>query len=467
MQEILNNQPIEKTYTLETLQAEMTNDFFAEIYRLHEIDLTQSTKNLSPEQIEKILSSTREFILKIFSVQYIQVEHKKLLFNILMSIIFNMWLNSADTENFFRQIQKFFTPAQIVSALTNSLINPAQAQIILNFFQAHKNFLAAKNKKIKTVALFYPRVYSGGTERYIAAIIPHYIEAGYKVVLFTTTFEPEIEYPLPTNSANFVRVVLKSQMQDFFEFFQELEIYLRDYEVDCFISQLYWAIPPMSQILLCKLSGVRFLMHFHTELYVYLMHPLLWTPAFKLADGVINLSKMRREFWKNLGVRSYYIPNPVSVDGEKNFPEYTAKKSAHNLLWVGRISDANGKNTFAALLILREVVKKFPDAKLKIVGEVSQEDIFDAMKKFIAENNLEKNVEFCGFQTEVKKFYLESDVMLHTSPREGWSLVIAESKIFSLPLVAYDLADNELLSRGGGVVSAWSKEILWRRRNLL
>ena len=433
LQEILNNQPIEKQYTIETLQAEMTSDFYAEMYRLHGIDLNQSAKNFSTEQIEKILLSTRQFILQIFSAQYIEVEQRKLLFRVLMTIIFNVWLNSSDQENFFRQIQKFFTPAQIVSALTIPMTNPSQAQIILNFFQSHKNFLTAKNQKIKTVALFYPKVYSGGTERYLASIIPYYIEAGYKVILFTTTFKPEIEYPLPTDSENFVRVVLHSQIQDFFAFFQELEIYLRDYEVDCFISQIYWSIPPMSQILLCKLSGVRFLMHFHTELYVYLMHPFLWIPAFKLADGVINLSKIRREFWKNLGVRSYYIPNPISIDGEKNFPEHTAKKSTHNLLWIGRISDANGKNTFAALLILREVIKKFPDAKLKIVGEVSQENVFDAMKKFIAENNLEKNVEFCGFQPDVKKFYAEADVMLHTSPREGWSLVIAESKIFSLP----------------------------------
>lgn len=97
-------------------------------------------------------------------------------------------------------------------------------------------------------------------------------------------------------------------------------------------------------------------------------------------------------------------------------------------------------------------MKKISDVKLLIVGNISEQELFNQMQNFIASNHLEKNVEFCGYHKEVENFYKSADVMLVTSPLEGFGLAIAESKFYKLPLVLYRLERNELLRNGKGYI---------------
>jgi glycosyltransferase involved in cell wall biosynthesis len=172
--------------------------------------------------------------------------------------------------------------------------------------------------------------------------------------------------------------------------------------------------------------------------------------SYNLSNAVVVLSKMRREFLKNFGVNAHYIPNPIIVDAA-NFAGRDAKKSSNVILWVGRISP--DKNPAAVVAIMKEVVKKIPSAKLKILGAADNKTNLENFKNLIKENQLAENIELCGYHTDTKNFYEQADVLLNTSPHEGWSLVIAESKFYESPLVLYELPDNELTQDGKGYIS--------------
>ena len=204
--------------------------------------------------------------------------------------------------------------------------------------------------------------------------------------------------------------------------------------------------------MLCKFGGIKNIVQFH----VYLTHyvsDFRKAFAYRLADGLVTLTNMSKEFWKNFGLRTEFIPHPTIIEGGENFHGRNPKKCSSTILYVGRIAKAEDKNTFAVLPILNEVVKFIPNVKLKILGDIYSEEVFVQMKNFIAENHLEGNVEFCGYQTNVRPFYEEADVILSTSPSEGWGLFIIESKFYELPLVLYELPDVETLSDGKGHIA--------------
>ena len=250
----------------------------------------------------------------------------------------------------------------------------------------------------------------------------------------------------------FIRVILKSR-GSLLEGLTEFEKYLREYDVDLLLNHDPWArIPPVFQILFFKLCGFKMAMQFHVDLnyYVFDFTNIL---SYRLADALISLSETRKVFWNNYGVRSYFVPHPLYIEGAENFHGRDAKKSSNTILFAGRIAKVTDKNTFAILPILKEVIKTIPTVKLKILGEIFHPEVFQQMKRFITENHLENNVEFCGYHTNVAPFYESADIVLHTSPSEGWSLVIAESKFYELPLVLYELTDNELLRDDKGYVA--------------
>ncbi len=151
-----------------------------------------------------------------------------------------------------------------------------------------------------------------------------------------------------------------------------------------------------------------------------------------------------------MSINAHYIPNPIFIEDAENFNGRDPEKISNTILWVGRIDF--DKNPLAVVPIMKEVVEQIPDAKLKILGSEDSPQFCEYLKKLVQLNNLEGNIEFCGYHKNVRAFYETADVMLNTSPHEGWSLVIAESKFYELPSVIYELPDNELTRDGRGFI---------------
>ena len=72
--------------------------------------------------------------------------------------------------------------------------------------------------------------------------------------------------------------------------------------------------------------------------------------------------------------------------------------------------------------------------------------------------NVEKNIQLCGFQKNIKKVYEETDIVLMTSSSECFPNVVAESKMCAKPLVMYELPWVELLKNKMGYISVKQRD---------
>ncbi|MBQ7198596.1 MAG: hypothetical protein IJS29_04975 [Selenomonadaceae bacterium] len=197
LKEIMANIPIAKPFTIQELQQNLTRDFVVIVNEMTGVDVTKNSSTFTSFDMEKIISAVRQVYGKIFESAIVASELKIFIANSLLCRLFELWKNSATPELFFIKIRQNFTPAQIVAALElyNSILE--NQNWVLKFFYEHKNIFPRKSGKIRTIALYYTRIYSGGIERFLSTIIPIYIQMGYRVVLFTDEYRPELEYPTP------------------------------------------------------------------------------------------------------------------------------------------------------------------------------------------------------------------------------------------------------------------------------
>ena len=264
LREIFTNVPIDKQFTPPELQDTLTQEFVALINSNTSIDLTKNSSSFTLIEMDEIISVVKTAYQKIFESVVVNPDAKIFIANSLLCRLFELWKNSTTPELFFIKIRQAFTPAQIVAALELFMSVPANQIWALNFFYEHKNIFPKRNKKIRTIAIYLNRMYSGGIERFLSAIIPVYIQLGYRIVLINEEHKPELEYPLPPSSKNFSRIILPS-IKNTLEFFYKLDKLLKEYDVDLFINQEVWKFPALQSLFL-RLSKVNVLMHFHHEL---------------------------------------------------------------------------------------------------------------------------------------------------------------------------------------------------------
>ncbi len=99
------------------------------------------------------------------------------------------------------------------------------------------------------------------------------------------------------------------------------------------------------------------------------------------------------------------------------------------------------------------VVKKYPEAKLAIMGKGSAE-IEEKIREEIRKLHLENNIDMPGFVSSEDGWSTirESDCFLFTSHEEGWGMAVAEALTTGTPVVAYRLPIFEALFPKGTVL---------------
>jgi len=103
-------------------------------------------------------------------------------------------------------------------------------------------------------------------------------------------------------------------------------------------------------------------------------------------------------------------------------------------LTVGRLVGV--KNISLQIDAMAEVVKKYPETELWIVGQGPEEE---KLKVKSLKSNVGKNIKFLGWQSEVGEFYAQADAFMLTSFAEGWPLVIAEAASYGLPMIMTEM----------------------------
>lgn len=150
---------------------------------------------------------------------------------------------------------------------------------------------------------------------------------------------------------------------------------------------------------------------------------------YKKADGIVfQTEDAKKAFPEEIQKKSRIILN--QVDG-KFFNEN--ENDGEYLTACGRLS--NQKNYPMMLKGFAEVLKEFPNEKLRIYGEGN---LKDSLSKLAIELGIENSVSYMGFSTEMPEVYRNSKALLMTSDYEGLPNVVLEAMASSVPVISTD-----------------------------
>lgn len=158
------------------------------------------------------------------------------------------------------------------------------------------------------------------------------------------------------------------------------------------------------------------------------------------ADIIIALNENLKE---DLIAKGYPIEKTKVLGAGINFEKINTQKilkntKAYDSVFLGRLHPTKG--VFDLIPIWDEVVKKFPQAQLAVIGG-GQEHLTKSLQKQIDKAGLSKNVFILGY-LPIERVYSTMErakVFLFTDHEAGWGLAVAEAMAAGLPVVGYDI----------------------------
>lgn len=316
----------------------------------------------------------------------------------------------------------------------------------------------SKNWKRKpTIGIVIDDYYGGGVEKVISLLLPLYVNKCHKVVLISSSNEPDKEYGCPEEVIRF-NVTARTGNEGEERLRQLSECVIKNkIDIMCFHTG-YTYISTFYEILLLKLLKTAVLIEIHSAFLPVIRSKKsvskYYSYMYRFADKTIVLSQADKVFWENLGCNCEYIQNPIEIKARPNIRH----ESRGNILWVGRLVEVP-KNVFDIVPIMFEVVKQIPDVKLQVVGLVASQWNYNRLVELIKRNNLEKNIELCGYNSNIDSFYQQADVILMTSSSESFCNVIMEGQSWGVPIVMYELPWLELLRSGKGFIAVKQRDV--------
>jgi len=114
------------------------------------------------------------------------------------------------------------------------------------------------------------------------------------------------------------------------------------------------------------------------------------------------------------------------------------KEKQLTLIFIGRLNKSKRPDHVIKAFSL--INQKIPQAKLWIIGN-GQESYKNKLKKLVKKLNLEEKIKFFGFVPEEKKRKLlqKAHLILVTSVKEGWGLIVTEAASCGTPALVYNV----------------------------
>ncbi len=313
------------------------------------------------------------------------------------------------------------------------------------------------NRKIKTIGSHYMRICGGGAQRVTAMLANLWQEMGYGVVLFTDCAKSEADYDL-NDGIEQVTIPARESIgrEDYGKRAEVLEQEIKRYGVDVMVYHPWVSDILLWDLLVCKLAGADFIVHCHNVFPMLMRNFRVYfarmVRVYQLCDAVITLSRTDQIFWQNFNPNVHITRNPLFFDKSNIQP---SKLQSKNIIWIGRFSVE--KRPTDALKIIEKIITTDPDVKLYMLGEVSEESRHFYRKK-IQEMSLEKNVEICGYLTDISEYMQKSSVQLITSEYEGFSLALLEGMAYGLPCVMYEMPYLSLVQGNRSIITVKYKD---------
>lgn len=156
--------------------------------------------------------------------------------------------------------------------------------------------------------------------------------------------------------------------------------------------------------------------------------------AAKRATHIIWVSDSSYEsfyFRDCFKTKSSILYNIIDIQDLYRKMQLDKKTYNYDVVFLGRLSEP--KNPERLIRVFSKIRSIKPDIKLAIVGTGELEE---QVKKMISENDLYKNLDFLGYQTNPYKILHDSKVMLMTSIWEGTPMCSLEAMSLGVPIVS-------------------------------
>lgn len=166
---------------------------------------------------------------------------------------------------------------------------------------------------------------------------------------------------------------------------------------------------------------------------------------YNRSDILVSVSQgLANSLRSNFGIRKSIVTIFNGLEINNTSPE-RSKPENNIILTVARLD--NQKDHFTLLKAFKLIIHEIDNVSLCFVGDGP---LMKELKHFVKENDIERNVEFLGWQNNIRKFFLNSDIFILSSNREGFPYALIEAMSFGLPVVCTDTpyGPREILDDG-------------------
>lgn len=298
---------------------------------------------------------------------------------------------------------------------------------------------------------------SGGAELLTHEMEKRWVQSGHKVTHFCAAFLGARD----EENVNGVRIIRRGSpiIRD-----PHIPVHLAAYvwyerhgkgKFDVVIDEIHgipfftpWYVKEKKVALICEVADKLWDVTFTFPLNV--IGKTIEKGYFRSYKGIpfLTISQSSKNDLMSMSISSKFItvlPMGLSVPSRlKSFP----KEVKPTCIFVGRLSKTKGiEDTIETMRIVRGHV---PNIQLWIVGQ-GDKGYLENLKSYVRKLSMGESVKFYGYVSERKKFELMSKahLILVSSVKEGWGLIVPEAGMVGTPTVAYNVSGlRDIITHG-------------------
>jgi glycosyltransferase involved in cell wall biosynthesis len=306
-------------------------------------------------------------------------------------------------------------------------------------------------KERYTIGMFSYHMRVGGVERVISILTPVLIKMGHKVVVITNEAPTEKDYKLPPEVK---RYTISGCMGDGERRRADWQSVCEKEHIDVMLYHVSQTPYLLQETRTIKQYVKYFVLYKHQlfseELTYFDCWYGMYEDVFPLCDRIVVLSRLEMKYWNMQGYRTVYMPNPSDYNCK------IEKQNWNYIVWTGRL-DYLQKNYLDPIAVMKVVHRRFPQIQLKMFGSgtgLCEKYLLEEIKKA----GLEDAIIYCGNERDINRLYGEARIQLVTSSYEAFPMALMEGKMFSLPLVTYDMPYLEALREQKGYIAVKQRD---------
>lgn len=311
-----------------------------------------------------------------------------------------------------------------------------------------------------SIGMLVDRFYGGGIEKVVSLLLDRFSDKDYASILITEERNNKKDYTL---SEKVTRCLLTEPHDGVIEErLKQLENFVDDNDVKIMIFHSGYArVSTFYELLLMKVLGIPTILVLHSAHSAVMADQPgvsdLFPYIYRMADEMVAVSERDKEYLESVGCSCSYIPNPIETFGIGNRTKQIYK-DRFKVLWIGRIVQ-RAKQVLDTVDIMNIVAKRMDNVDLTIIGGKDDEKIYRGLIEKIRYFGLDDRIELLEYRPNIKEVYREANIVLITSSTESFSNVLAEAKVFSRPVVMYEIPWLALAKDKRGVITVKQNDV--------